>query len=100
MVFQGEYISRNMSPFSPMKRNPTGTFTATPSTGSVGVPTPVLLAWNFDLGVSASIDNGVGAVGISGSSNRPGIVATTTWTISITKLDGTVFQQQVTYTAS
>ncbi len=99
-MYEGDYLSNSISPYSPAKRNPTVLFTATPSSGPVGVPTDVLLSWNSDLGVTASIDQGVGPVGIVGTSLRIGVLATTIWTLSITKLNGDVFDTQVTYTAS
>jgi hypothetical protein len=99
-MYEGNYLTNTLSPYAPIHRTPVVTFTATPNVGPVGVPTDVLLSWTSDLGVSASIDQGVGAVGINGTSNRVGVLATTTWTLTITKLDGTTYQQQVTYTAS
>jgi hypothetical protein len=96
----GDYISNSLSPYSPVKRNPNITFLVAPPSGSAGVPTDVVLTWSSDLGVSASIDQGIGPVALSGNRTVFGVVATTTWTLSITKLDGAIVTQPVTYTAS
>lgn len=99
-TMMGDYYSNSLSPYAPINRDPIVTFTANPTNGAIGVPTNVTLTWTSDLGVSASINNGVGAVSVSGSVVVNGVIATTTWTLTINKLNGTTYQKQVTYTAS
>lgn len=99
-MIEGLYATNATSPYSPTRRNPTGTFLAAPPSGVAGNPTNVTLTWSFDLGVSASIDQGIGPVALSGNTVVNGLTASRTWTISIVKLDGTTYQQQVSYTAS
>lgn len=98
-MVSGTSVSNNGSLLSPVRRDPVIVFITNPAAGAVGVPTPVTLSWSSDLGVSASIDNGVGAVALTGSTIVAGVVATTTWTISVTKLNGSIVTKTVTYTA-
>ena len=100
-MYEGDYLSNSISPYSPAKRVPVISLRATPNAGAVGVPTAVTLSWTIEYAASASIDQGIGAIApTSGSRVVSGVVATTTWTLTVTPLNGTPVQAQATYTAS
>ena len=65
---------------------PTGTFTATPSSVPPGGGT-VTLSWTSSNAVSASIDQGIGAVALSGS-RTVSVTSTTTFTLTLTNANG------------
>jgi hypothetical protein len=100
-MYEGDYYSNSNSPYAPAKRAPAIALRVVPTTGSAGVPTPVTLTWSIEYGVSASIDNGVGVVNpVNGSVVVPGILATTTWTLTVIALNGSSTPASATYTAS
>ena len=66
---------------------PTGSFSASPSSLPVGGGS-VTLSWTSTNATSASIDQGIGTVGLSGPRTVP-VTSTTTFTLSLTNSSGT-----------
>ncbi len=66
---------------------PTGTFSASPSSLPAGGGS-VTLSWTSTNATSASIDQGIGTVGLTGPRTVP-VTATTTFTLSLTNSSGT-----------
>lgn len=100
-MYEGQYLSNSISPFAPAKRNPVIGLRVTPTTGPVGVPTDVTLSWTIEYGASASIDQGVGVIApVTGGRVVTGVLATTTWTLTVIGLNGVPVIVSATYTAS
>ena len=78
---------------------PTATLTATPSALSLCVPGPALLAWTTANAASASLDNGIGTVSLSGSLPVNPVV-TTTYTLTVIGTDGSTITQTATITVT
>ena len=77
------------------------TFTATPSTVTIGMPTNVTFAWSFsntpNPAVTCTIDQGIGSI-TSGSVRNLTLAATTVYTLTCTNSGGSAMQA-VTITA-
>jgi hypothetical protein len=80
------YAARSLSG-APVVLPPSGTFSATPDTLPAGGGS-VTLSWTSSNATSASIDQGIGSVALSGSVNT-NVTTTTTYTLSLTNANGT-----------